>query len=211
MNVKVYNTKAEEVGTIDLPEKIFGLSWNSDLIHQVVVAQQANRRESIAHAKGRSEVRGGGKKPWRQKGTGRARHGSIRSPLWKGGGVTFGPTRERNFSKKINKKMKRKALFIALSEAARRDVLRVVEHLVLPSGKTKEASAMVRDFGDIASRRRTLFVSARPDRLMARAVSNIRRAGVLSADSLNAEDVLKHPRVLLDKDAIEVIERHYKI
>ena len=115
MQIDLYNAGGSIIGKADLPEKMFGQKWNPDLVHQVLAAQESNARKPLAHAKGRGEVRGGGKKPWRQKGTGRARHGSIRSPLWKGGGVTHGPTKERNFEKKINKKMRRAALFSILS------------------------------------------------------------------------------------------------
>ena len=103
MKTELYNQNAEVIGEAELPDRIFGVKMNPDLVHQVLVAQMANSRQVIAHTKGRGEVRGGGKKPWRQKGTGRARHASIRSPIWKGGGVAFGPTKERNFEKKRNK------------------------------------------------------------------------------------------------------------
>ena len=111
MKVTVYNVKGEEVKEMDLGSAIFGVKVKPELVQQAIVAQQANSRQNLAHAKDRSDVRGGGKKPWRQKGTGRARHGSIRSPLWRGGGATFGPSKTRNFSLKMNKKAKRKSRF----------------------------------------------------------------------------------------------------
>jgi len=115
MKVKVYNWEGKEIDTTEVPEKLFGLKWNDDLVHQVATALRANLRRTIADTKDRSEVRGGGKKPWRQKGTGRARHGSSRSPIWVGGGITHGPLSEKNYSQKINKKMKAKAFFTVLS------------------------------------------------------------------------------------------------
>ncbi|MEX2405225.1 MAG: 50S ribosomal protein L4, partial [Candidatus Paceibacterota bacterium] len=127
MQLSVYNEKGTKKEALTLPEDIFGLGWNSDLLHQVIVAYRANARPTVAHAKDRSEKRGGGAKPWRQKGTGRARHGSIRSPLWAGGGATHAPLTERDFSKKVNKKMKRKALGIALSSKVRDNELLLVD------------------------------------------------------------------------------------
>lgn len=149
MELKVYNQKAEEVGKIKLSEAVFGLSWNPDLVHQVMTAMRANQRKGTAHAKTRAEVRGGGRKPWRQKGTGRARHGSIRSPLWRGGGVTFGPTKEKVYSQKINKKMKRKALFVALSQKARDNEILILDDWKLKTPKTKEASAIMKSLSKI--------------------------------------------------------------
>ncbi len=144
MKVKVYNQEGKEVGSAELPKEIFEVPMNADLVHQVAQAQFANMRIVHAHTKDRSEVRGGGKKPWRQKGTGRARHGSIRSPIWIGGGVTFGPTNKRNFKKKVNKKMKRKALFIALSSKAKDDEIILLDELKLKEPKTKEMAGMLR-------------------------------------------------------------------
>ncbi len=115
MESKIYNTSGKSVGNIKLPEGIFGLKWNADLVHEVVRLMNSNSRTAIAHTKTRGEVRGGGKKPWKQKGTGRARHGSSRSPIWVGGGVTHGPRNDKNFDRKINKKAKTKALFTILS------------------------------------------------------------------------------------------------
>src|SRR5437868_2291267 len=116
MESKIYNKKGEEAGKIKLPEDIFATQWNADLVHQVVVSMMSNARSSIAHTKTRGEVRGGGKKPWQQKGLGRARHGSSRSPIWVGGGVAHGPRNDKNFDRKINKKMKTKALYTVLSK-----------------------------------------------------------------------------------------------
>lgn len=149
METQVYNQKGKSVGTFKLPEEIFGLKWNGDLVHQVVTAMQANARTPVAHTKTRGEVRGGGKKPWRQKGTGRARHGSSRSPIWVGGGVTHGPRNEKSYEQKINKKMKVKALFTVLSEKFRKGQVLFVEELALKNIKTKDAAAIVKDLSGV--------------------------------------------------------------
>jgi len=127
MKVSVYDQQGKEIGTTLLPKEIFEVPMNLDLLHQIVTSSMANERRVIAHAKNRGEVRGGGKKPWKQKGTGRSRQGSIRSPLWKGGGVTFGPRNNRVFKKKIPKKMRKKALFMVLSEKLRHNLLILLE------------------------------------------------------------------------------------
>jgi len=137
MLVNAYNQKGEEIGKTELPKEIFEVGLNSDLVYQVVLSQTANRRQVLAKTKDRSEVRGGGRKPWRQKGTGRARHGSIRSPIWKGGGVTFGPTTEKVFKKIIPKKMRRKALFMVLSAKAKENLILVLDKLEIEKPKTK--------------------------------------------------------------------------
>jgi large subunit ribosomal protein L4 len=139
MEAKVYNQTAKEVGTINLPESVFGLKWNADLVHQVVTSILTNRRKPYAHTKNRGDVRGGGKKPWQQKGTGRARHGSIRSPLWVGGGVTHGPRNEKNFARKVNHKMKAKALFTILSKKWRDGEVLFVDELSMAFPKTADA------------------------------------------------------------------------
>lgn len=147
METVVYNNKGEESGKVKLPESVFGLSWNADLVHQVVVAQQENRRFSTAHTKDRSEVRGGGKKPWQQKGTGRARHGSSRSPLWRGGGITFGPRKDKKYGQKINKKMKSKALLTILSRKLKDGEIIFVDSLSYAEPKTKEAQTFLNNVG----------------------------------------------------------------
>ena len=129
MKVPLYNIEGKEEGTALLPKEIFEVKMNADLVHQVVVSQMSNRRQITAHTKDRSEVRGGGRKPWRQKGTGRARAGSSRSPLWKGGGVTFGPRKDRNFKKEIPAKIRKKALFMVLSEKAKENTVIILDIL----------------------------------------------------------------------------------
>src|SRR3989339_1166329 len=132
MKVKVYNLEGKEVREEELEQSFFDIVVKPEVVQQAVEAQLANSRQVLAHTKGRGEVRGGGKKPWKQKGTGRARHGSIRSPLWKGGGVTFGPLKTRNFKQKINKKMKKKALLMMLANKANSGDVAVVESLSFP-------------------------------------------------------------------------------
>lgn len=138
LTTQVYSQNGEKVKDLELNPGIFNVEVKNSVVHQVAVAQMANSRVAIAHAKTRGEVRGGGIKPWRQKGTGRARHGSIRSPLWVGGGVTFGPRKDRNFSQKVNKKMKRKALFMCLSDKVNNDLLFLLDKLIVVDGKTRE-------------------------------------------------------------------------
>jgi large subunit ribosomal protein L4 len=144
IKVKIYNQEGEVIGEQELSERIFGMKANLPLLHQVMVAQTANRRQVLAHTKGRSEVRGGGRKPWRQKGTGRARAGSSRSPIWIGGGVTFGPTKDRNFKKKINQKMKRKAIFMVLSDRLRETGLAIIDEIITGDFKTKTIDNFVK-------------------------------------------------------------------
>ena len=149
METQIYNQKGEVVKKLKLSEEVFALPWNADLVHQVVVSMTSNQRDNIAHTKNRGDVRGGGKKPWRQKGTGRARHGSNRSPIWRGGGVTFGPTNEKNWSKKINKKMKVKALFTVLSQKLREGEILFVDDFKFEVPKTKEAQGVLNKLSKI--------------------------------------------------------------
>ncbi len=149
MKVEVYNHNGKKSKDLDLPEDIFGLNWNADLVHQVFESMRSNARANTAHTKDRSEVRGGGKKPWRQKGTGQARHGSKRSPIWVGGGITFGPRSERNYDKKINKKMRSKALFVVLSQKLRDGQILFIDEFDHVSGKTKDMRAILDSFETI--------------------------------------------------------------
>ena len=160
MDATIYNLKGKEAGTISLPESVFGLKWNADLVHQVVTSMESTARSTVAHTKNRGEVRGGGKKPWQQKGTGRARHGSIRSPIWVGGGVTHGPRNEKVFDRKVNKKMKAKALYTILSAKYKKGEVLFVDDLSLRAIKTKDARdtlaslSKVKGYTDILNKRK---------------------------------------------------------
>lgn len=141
LELAIYSMDGKKVGSMVLPETLFGAKWRPDLVHQVTTALAANKRQNRAHTKDRSEVAGGGKKPWKQKGTGQARHGSIRSPLWRGGGITFGPRAERDYHEKVNRKMKIGALISILSRKARDGEIILVDKLSFAAPKTKEAIA----------------------------------------------------------------------
>jgi len=143
MEAPLYNIKGEETGKVSVPEALFGLQWNADLLHQVVTSMQANARTPIAHTKDRGEVRGGGRKPWAQKGTGRARHGSSRSPIWTGGGVTHGPRKEKIYEKKINRQMRQKALLVALSRKMKDGEIIFIDALQMAAPKTSEAKTVL--------------------------------------------------------------------
>lgn len=203
MQTGLYNQKAEIIGNIELPDSVFAVKSNNDLLHQIVSAQIANKRQVLAHAKTRSEVRGGGKKPWRQKGTGRARHGSIRSPIWKGGGVTFGPTKERNFKKEINRKMVRKALLVALSEKARNGSIVVVDGVNLNAPKTKEMAVVLKSFRDkLDGLGSILIVLPSANKDLYRTSKNIQKLGVIEARNLNPLEVLSYKHLMVLKDAV---------
>ncbi|MFZ5559641.1 MAG: 50S ribosomal protein L4 [Patescibacteria group bacterium] len=208
LSTPIYNLEGERAGTIELPKNIFGLEINNDLIYQAVNAQLAKRRRHLAKVKDRSEVRGGGRKPWRQKGTGRARHGSIRSPLWRGGGVTFGPVSEKVYKIKINKKAKRKALFMVLSSKLKDKELVVLEELKLKQGKTK---LIVNLINKILKRKKpsVLIALSQKDENIVRASRNIPYAKTLLANSLNVLDLLSFKYLFLDKEGIKIIEKTY--
>lgn len=212
MNVDLYNLKGEKIGTVDVPDAIFGVAWKPALVHQVVIAQQANARRPWAHAKDRSEVRGGGKKPWRQKGTGRARHGSIRSPLWSGGGKAHGPTKNRSYEQKVNKKMKKAALFSVLSKKLVDGEIRIVERLPFDTGKTKELASRLTQFFNLSKRAKkydALIIPVPGNAQLSRAASNLVKTKVLSPTSLNVYDILNHKHLLIDQNAVSAIQSHY--
>ncbi len=215
MKADVYNLNNEVVGTVELPDTVFGVRWNAALIKQVLDAQLANRRSPWAHTKTRGEVSGGGKKPWRQKGTGRARHGSTRSPIWGGGGVAHGPRNDRDYSQKVNKKMKQAALFAAISRKVKDGEVKVFDSLALEAGKTKpfaSALQMILNMTKRAKRYDVLLVAANAgasNKNLFRASSNLQKAKALDASSLNVYDIVNHKNLFLDKQAVATIAKHY--
>lgn len=207
MKIDVYNQKGEVVGSANLPKEIFEVALNSDLVHQVAVSMSANKRQISAHAKTRGEVRGGGKKPWRQKGTGRARHGSTRSPIWKGGGVTHGPRNERVFEREIPKKMKRKALLMVLSEKAKNKNIVVLDNIELELGKTREMAGSMAKLP--CKKSSTLVALPNYDKKIILATRNIEKTSVEDARNLNVLDLLSYKYLLITKDTIKTIENTF--
>jgi len=205
-SIKVFNQEGKEVSELKLNEVIFDLPWNADLVHQAVRVALANKRQILASTKDRSEVSGGGRKPWRQKGTGRARHGSIRSPLWKGGGITFGPTKERNFKLKINKKMARKAFLTALSTKAKDSELLVLDDLKLSAPKTKEMAKIMKNFSQVKN---SLLVLAGKNEDLKKAGRNLPNLRIINIDNLNILDILKYKHLIFTKDGIEHLNKKY--
>jgi len=195
------------VETILLPKEIFGLQMNSDLVHQVVVSQMANRRRVIAQTKDRGEVRGGGKKPWRQKGTGRARHGSIRSPLWRGGGVTFGPTNQRVFKKEIPKKMQRKTLFMILSAKAKNNLLLILDKLSIERTKTKSMDNILKKLPGADKSR--LIALPRNEKNIILAARNLAKTETIEARNLNCLDLLSFKYLIMPKESIKTLKETF--
>ncbi len=207
MTIDVFDKNNNKAGTAELSDRVFNVEWNADLVHQALVAQLANRREPLAHTKGRGEVRGGGKKPWKQKGTGRARHGSIRSPIWKGGGVTFGPNKDRNFSKKINAKMNRLAIFAVLSKKVEENRLKVFESFGAVADKTKDWNVFLKSVIDLRS---NALIIPTAENNINKTISNIKNVNSISPKSLNVYDLLKAKNIIIEKQTVSEIENHYK-
>lgn len=207
MKVDVFNISAKKVGTMELSDAVFAQEYNEPLVHQVVVAQMANKRQGNKSTLTRSEVRGGGIKPWRQKGTGRARQGSIRSPQWTGGGVVFAP-KQRDFSQKINKKMKFAATVSALSAKVADGDFIVLDELKLKEAKTKLMAAVLKNFG-IESK--VLLIVSESDETVLRASANIANLTVINADLVNVYDLAANAKCIVTKAAVEKLEKAYNL
>ncbi len=207
MKITIYDQEGKEAGTTLLPKEIFDVKMNPDLIHQVVVSQMANKRKVIAHTKTRGEVSGGGKKPWRQKGLGKARHGSIRSPIWRHGGVVFGPTKEKVFTKKIPKKMKRKALFMTLSAKVKNNLLILLDKLKLEQPKTKLMSEI---FKKLPSKgKSSLIALPEMDKNLILAARNLPEVETIQVKDLNCLDLLSFKYLIMPKESVKVIKETF--
>ena len=203
-NVSVYNMEGKEVGTIELNDAVFGVEVNEHLVHLAVVNQLANNRQGTQKAKTRSEVSGGGRKPWRQKGTGHARQGSTRSPQWTGGGVVFAPT-PREYTFKINKKEKRAALKSALTSRVQENKLIVLDELKFDAIKTKNMKAVL----DALNVKKALVVINENDQNVVLSARNIADVKTALTNTINVYDILKYNTVVVTKAAVETIEEVY--
>lgn len=202
MQLKIYNVKAAEVGSMELNDSVFGVEYNEALIHQVVVAQRANSRQGTKSTLTRAEVRGGGIKPWRQKGTGRARQGSIRSPQWIKGGVAFAP-KPRDFSKKVNRSAKFGAFLSALSYKAANSEITLLDNLTLEQAKTKLIADVLKNF---KLGGKTLVVVAEHDATLLRAARNIKNLTIATSDLVSVYEIVANKHVLATVDAIKSLE-----
>jgi large subunit ribosomal protein L4 len=206
MESTIYNQKGKETGKITLSESVFGLPWNADLVHQVVTSIMSSARTPIAHAKNRSEVSGGGKKPWQQKGTGRARHGSNRSPIWVGGGVTHGPRNDKSYDRKVNKKMKAKALYTILSAKYKKGQILFVDDLSFKAPKTKEAVgtlnllSKISGFNDLMTKKKNsaYLAFSKKNITSEKSFNNINTIKVDEIRNINPVDLMKYKYLLIE-------------
>lgn len=205
--MNIYNLAGEVVGQQELNPSIFGVAVNPVVVQQVLRAQMSSRRKPWAHTKTRSEVRGGGKKPWAQKGTGRARQGSTRSPQWKGGGVAFGPRNDRNYASRMNKKTRQLALRMVLADKVANQGLVLVNSLALPEIKTKQVALALSKLP--RKGRTTMFVLDKESKNMSRSARNLADVMLSGVESLNVRDLMKANTVILPVNALSIVEQLY--
>jgi large subunit ribosomal protein L4 len=205
MEATIYNQSGKSTGKIKLPEGIFGVRWNADLVHEVVRLMNSNSRNNIAHTKTRGEVRGGGKKPWQQKGTGRARHGSSRSPLWVGGGVTHGPRNDQNYSRKINKKVRAKALYTILSRKWKEGEILFLDEVKMAAPKAAEAKAMlmalskIKGFEKLATKKANaaMFALDKKSDAVSKSFRNFGNVSIEEFRNINPVSILNHAYLIV--------------
>ncbi len=207
IKVEILDKQGKTTGSIEVPSFLFGLEENHNLVHQVYTIKSSNRRKNYAHTKTRADVRGGGRKPWKQKGTGRARHGSSRSPIWVGGGVTFGPRKERNFSKKINVKMNRKAIATVLSSKQRNNDVKVIDSLSFKDPRTKEASEILKRVRQNNSS--VLIFGSEKDNNFIKSFRNVERVTPRSINRISILDILNNKSCIFSKNALELLITRY--
>ncbi|KOR76392.1 50S ribosomal protein L4 [Paenibacillus solani] len=200
--VALYNVSGSQVGEVELNEAVFGIEPNTHVLHSAVLLQRASLRRGTHKVKGRSEVRGGGRKPWKQKGTGRARQGSIRSPQWKGGGVVFGPT-PRSYTFKLPKKVRRLAIKSALSSKVMDNAIIVLDQLTLNAPKTKEFASIL---SNLKVGRKALIVAPSYDDNVALSARNIPGVKFVAADGINVLDVMSYDQLIITKEAVQKVE-----
>ncbi len=204
MKIKVYNLAGKETGEMELSDTVFGVKINPELVHQVFVQQTNNQREPWADTKNRGEVSGGGKKPWQQKGTGRARHGSIRSPIWKGGGVAFGPLTDRNYKTKINKKARQAVIRMCLSDKAQSGNLLVVEDFKFEQPKTKLFAAFMKTLP--SKLKSFLVLTPGKNAEVMRMTKNLKKIKTIRAEDSNVMDLLSKGVIVTSKDGVKKME-----
>ncbi|OGH69427.1 MAG: 50S ribosomal protein L4 [Candidatus Magasanikbacteria bacterium RIFCSPHIGHO2_01_FULL_47_8] len=205
MKAKVYNLEGKETSQVELADSVFNVAVKPEVVHEVFVAQTNNSREPWADTKNRGEVRGGGKKPWQQKGTGRARHGSIRSPIWKGGGVAFGPLSIRNYKTKTNKKTRRLATKMCLSDKANQGALWIVEKLAFTEPKTKLFAKLLKVLP--AKQHSFLVLTSGKDETILRITKNVPKIQTMRAEDVSVADLLNKQAVITSLDGIKKIEQ----
>ena len=215
ISTKIYNQKGTEAGSIDLPEKVFAVKWRSDLVHQVVEGMRSNKRAGTADTKDRGEVRGGGRKPWKQKGTGQARHGSTRSPIWVGGGVTHGPLAEKNYKKKISKKMRAQALFSVLSRKLKDNEIIFVDSLAMPKINTKTGVSAINNltkagnFKNINTKKpKILLALYERNEKSEKSLRNLPQLEIVFLKNLNPMDILNYKYLLIEnpEESVKFLE-----
>lgn len=206
--VAMYNFQGKKVKDLTLEKNVFDIEIKEEVVHKAVKAQLSNRRSNIAHTKDRSEVRGGGAKPWRQKGTGRARHGSNRSPIWIGGGITFGPRNNRNFKKKINKKERVKALLMTLTAKTKEKKLFLLEDIKLDKISTKAFAEKMKKLP--TKEGSTLVVLSKKNEKVLKSSANLKNIKVVNVSSLSIYDILSYEFLIMTKETIENFQKTYK-
>ena len=219
LEATIYGMNGASAGTVSLPADIFGAKWNADLVHQVVIGMQANARPTVAHTKFRGEVAGGGKKPWKQKGTGRARHGSNRSPIWKGGGVTHGPRVEKDYTVKINRKMRLAALKVVLARKWKDGEILFIDRLSFDAPKTKDAKAMLVAVGKAAGqeslstkrKNAAVIAFAKKDTAAEKSLRNIGSVITEEVRNLNPVDLMNKKYLVIENptEALEVLTKRF--